>query len=62
MSLGPELSSMTTALSDLATRLARLADELQGTDRNDVAIALYEVERSLGAAHRRLQKVVTNLD
>lgn len=60
MSLGPELSSMSTALEDLTRRVAAAADRLQG-DREDMAVALYEVERSLNAAQRRLDQVVGNL-
>ncbi|MBW8827670.1 MAG: hypothetical protein JF603_15145 [Acidobacteria bacterium] len=62
MSVGPELSSMNTALEELAARLGGMADELAGSQRDDVAVALYEVERSLRTAQRRLTKVVSQLD
>jgi hypothetical protein len=61
MSLGPELSSVRTALTDLTERIAGMAESLSGTERDDVAIALYEVERSLGAASRRLEQVMDQL-
>lgn len=60
MSLAPELSSMSTALEDLTQRIAAAAEQLQG-DREDMAVALYEVERSLSAAQRRLDQVVGGL-
>jgi hypothetical protein len=62
MSIRPELSSMSTALAELSGRLGRLGDELSGTERTDLSLALYEVERSLATAQRRLTKVIDNLD
>ncbi|HEY2332587.1 MAG TPA: hypothetical protein VGH94_11765 [Acidimicrobiales bacterium] len=62
MSIRPELSSMSTALAELGSRIGRLGDELAGTDRDDLSNALYEVERSLTAAQRRLTKVIDNLE
>ena len=53
-----QLSSLSTSLGDLAQRVTDLADGLQGSPREDVAADLYEVERSLQAAHRRLQELV----
>ena len=61
MSVGPELSSMSTALDELAVRLGVLADGLAADERNDLAASLFEVERSLRAAQRRLSKVVDGL-
>jgi hypothetical protein len=61
MSVKPELSSMSTALTELAGRVAQLADQLADTERNDLSAALYEVERSLGMAQRRLTKVLDGL-
>ena len=56
-----ELSSMSTALDELAARLGGMADDLAGSQRDDVAVALFEVERSLRHAQRRLAKVVDDL-
>lgn len=53
---------MSTALAELGVRLGRLADELSGSDRDDLSSSLYEVERSLTAAQRRLTKVIEGLD
>ncbi len=49
-----QLSSLSTSVGELAQRVTELADRLQGSPREDVAADLYEVERSLRAAHRRL--------
>jgi hypothetical protein len=61
MSSGAELSSIHTALEGLTARISGYADSLAGTDRDDLAAALYEVERSLSTAQRRLSKVVDAL-
>jgi hypothetical protein len=61
MSRGPQLSSVATALGELTGRVAALAEEAAGEAREDVATVLYEVERSLAAAVRRLEQVVDEL-
>ena len=61
MSAGPELSSINTALEGLTERISGIADSLSGTDRDDLAAVLYEVERSLLTAHRRLAQLVSSL-
>ena len=48
------LSALSSALGELTDRITALADDYQGSPREDVAADLYEVERSLQAAHRRL--------
>ncbi len=53
-----QLSSLTTALDDLSQRVTALADQYQGSPREDAAADLYEVERHLVAAHRRLQALL----
>jgi Mg2+ and Co2+ transporter CorA len=50
-----QLSSLSTALDDLAKRITELAEQYQGSPREDVAADLYEVERHLVAATRRLK-------
>jgi hypothetical protein len=52
--LGAELSSLTTALDELASRVAAIAEPLAGTDADLLASDLFEVERSLREAIRRL--------
>ena len=61
MSAGPELSSVATALSDLKDRVGALAEDLGSETREDLAATLYEVERSLGTAARRLEAMVDEL-
>ena len=62
MSTASQLSSMSTSLTELTQRLSHLAEELEGTEQSDVSTALFEVERSLSAASRRLRQVVNDLD
>ena len=61
MSAGPELSSVATALGELTTRVSGLAERLTDDARDDLATALYEVERSMSAAARRLESMVDEL-
>jgi hypothetical protein len=61
MSAGPELSSISTALATLTDRVTGMAESMSGTARDDVAASLFEVERSLVAAQRRLDIVVGQL-
>ncbi len=52
-----ELSSLATALDDLTHRVTSLAEGL-ANEQQDLATELFEVERSLNGARRRLRKVV----
>ena len=61
MSVRPELSSMSSALDDLATRVGAMADDLADEQREQLTAALFEVERSLRNAQRRLSKLVDDL-
>jgi hypothetical protein len=54
MAQNAELSSLVTALDELVSRVSGLADDLDGDEREVVGPELYEVERSLRAAQRRL--------
>lgn len=53
-----ELSSAATVLGELTARLAAIADGLVGDERDALAEGLFEVERSLGNAHRRLNRLL----
>ena len=53
-----ELSSLATALDELAGRVTAIAERLSGGDRDDVAVELFEVERALGGARRRLGRLL----
>ena len=57
-----ELSSLETAIRELRERITAAADELVGTSDEDVAIDLYEVERSLRTAQRRIVKASEGLE
>ena len=56
-----ELSSLETAIRELTERITAVADELMGTPGEDVAIDLYDVERSLRTAQRRISKAAISL-
>jgi paraquat-inducible protein B len=56
------LSSLSTGLDELTERVTALADELSGSPREDVAADLYEVERNLQAATRRLRTLLDKVD
>ena len=55
-----ELSSLTTSLDDLTRRVTVMAERHVGGPREDIALDLYEVERALRTASRRLNKLVRN--
>ena len=55
------LSSISTALDDLTLRITTLADAYQTSPREDVAADLYEVERNLNAAARRLKALLAKV-
>ena len=57
MSARAELSSVATSLDELLARVTRIAEGLAGDDRDVVGPDLYEVERSLRSARRRLSAV-----
>jgi hypothetical protein len=56
-----ELSALSTALDELTARITAIADRHQRTPRADLADSLYEVERSLLTAARKLDRVVRSL-
>ena len=56
VSAAAELSSIGTALEELRVRVDGLADELRGGADEDAAYDLYDVERNLRAATRRINK------
>lgn len=55
------LSSLSTALDELTERVTRTADQLSGAPREDVAADLYEVERNLRSASRRLHMLLDRI-
>jgi hypothetical protein len=61
MGVGPQLSSVATALGELTDRVTGIAESLSGTERDDLALGLFEVERTLRSAGRRLDRIVDDL-
>lgn len=57
MSARAELSSVATSLDELVARITRIAEGLSGDERDVVGPDLYEVERALRSARRRLNAV-----
>ena len=57
-----QLSSVATALGELTSRVTDAADRYQAAEVEDVAAELYEVERALTNAGRRLDAVVRRLN
>lgn len=51
-----ELSSVASQLEELTKRVVTVAKRMDDRDREDVAHDLYDVERSLRAAGRRLAR------
>lgn len=58
---GAELSSLSSVIRDLIERVSEAARRYVGTDREDVSFELYEVERSLRGATRRLDRLTRSL-
>ena len=58
---GAELSSLSSVIRDLVERVSDVARRYEGTDREDVSFELYEVERSLRGATRRLDRLTRSL-
>jgi hypothetical protein len=58
MSNHAELSALATSLSDVVERLSHIADGLTGAERDRLGQDLSEVERTLMAAKRRLDRAL----
>lgn len=58
MSARAELSSVSTRLHELVTRVTEIADRLADEERDEVGPELFEVERTLRTAERRLNRVL----
>jgi hypothetical protein len=57
MSVRAELSSVATSLDELLSRITRIAEGLTVDERELVGPDLFEVERSLRAARRRVSRM-----
>ncbi|MDQ1391466.1 MAG: hypothetical protein QOF30_443 [Acidimicrobiaceae bacterium] len=53
-----ELSSVATAIEELAQRVAAIGEGLTGAERDALRADLFEVERALGNASRRLTRAL----
>jgi len=51
------LTAVATALDELTRRVTELADDYQRTANQQLAIELYEIERALQQAARRLERL-----
>ena len=58
MSVGAELTALSSTLEELTRRVTRILAELSPADEDRYGTDLLEVERTLGAASRRLDRVV----
>jgi hypothetical protein len=58
MSPRTELSSITSVLDELSARLDGVLADLDAGERDRLAPDLYEVERTIRAAQRRLTKLI----
>jgi CRISPR/Cas system CSM-associated protein Csm3 (group 7 of RAMP superfamily) len=58
MTVEAELSSVLTAVSELSQRVGRIARSLTPSEEERYGNELNEVERTLGNALRRLERVV----
>jgi hypothetical protein len=62
MSVRAELSSMATSLDELVGRITRIVEGLSGEEREVVGPDLFEVERALRSARRRITRIVDATD
>jgi hypothetical protein len=61
VSLHADLASMQSTLDQVLDRLDEASADVRGTDRDDLLGDLYEIERHLRAAARRLRRAVAAL-
>jgi hypothetical protein len=58
MSAGAELAAVSTTLGELSKRVSRILAELTPAEDDRYGVDLIEVERTLGAAHRKLERLL----
>jgi len=58
MTTRAELSSIATGLDELCSRVTAIAEQLLGVDREALGPELYELERTLRSAQRRLSRIL----
>jgi hypothetical protein len=59
MSAAAELTAVSSTLSELTRRVTRIIAELSPADEERYGADLAEVERTLGVANRRLERLVS---
>lgn len=59
MSAGAELTAVSSTLGELTKRVSRIISELSPTEEERYGPGLLEVERTLGVASRRLDRLVS---
>jgi hypothetical protein len=60
--LVPSLTSMSSTLDDLITRLSGLAEGERALEHEDTVAALDEVERQLRSGSRRITRLLRDLE
>ncbi len=60
MSAAAELTAVSSTLSELTHRVTRILSELSPADEERYAADLAEVERTLGVANRRLERLISD--
>jgi hypothetical protein len=58
MSAGAELAAVSSTLGELTKRVGRILTELSPAEEERYAADLLEVERTLGVANRRLERLI----
>jgi hypothetical protein len=61
VSLHADLASVLSTLDQVLERLSEAAETVDGDEREDLLIDLYEVERHIKSATRRLNRTVSGL-
>jgi hypothetical protein len=59
MSAGAELTAVSTSLDELKRRIGRILAEMAPAEEERYGTGLLEVERALGMASRRLERMVS---
>ncbi len=62
MSLHADLTSVLSTLEQVIERLDDAAGSVEGPERDDLLVDLYEVERHVRSATRRLTRTLKGLD
>jgi len=60
MSVDAELTAVSSTLAELTQRVGRLVSQLTPAEDDRYGAGLLEVERTLGVANRRLERLVSN--